>query len=139
MANDDMDVQGKAGAGGGWAAAALLVFVFVLCVFGWVPCVQKFYLSICRGPKNLQIDKGLSVLQMSLSVTTDRKMIILYAYMCICLTKTLFLHRYRLIKNLRRMCKQKPLQTKGKTANTIFCLSVYLLPDKSFLWGTQFG
>jgi hypothetical protein len=126
MANDDMDVQGKAGAGGGWAAAALLVFVFVLCVFGWVPCVQKCYLSICRGPKNLQIDEGLSVLQMSLSVTTDRKMIILYAYMCICLTKTLFSHRYRLIKKFKTHVQTKTFADTGKNRKhhlLFICLS----------------
>jgi hypothetical protein len=44
MANDAMDVQGKAG--GGRAVAALLVFVFVRCVCGWVPRVQKI-VSVC--------------------------------------------------------------------------------------------
>jgi hypothetical protein len=47
MANDAMDVQGKASVGGGMAAAALLVFVFVHCVCGWVPRMQKSHLSIC--------------------------------------------------------------------------------------------
>jgi hypothetical protein len=63
MANDAMDVQAKAISGGGRAAAALLVFcVCALCVWMGSTCAKKCYLSICRGPKNLQIDKGLSVL-----------------------------------------------------------------------------
>ncbi len=45
MANDAMDLQGKAGARGGRAVTALLVFVFAHCVCGWVPRVQKNAIS----------------------------------------------------------------------------------------------
>jgi hypothetical protein len=71
MANEAIDIQGKAGAGGrgGWRWLFLFLSLCIACVDGFHVC-KIFYLSICRGTKNLQIDKGLSVLQINLSVNT---------------------------------------------------------------------
>ena len=117
-----------------WEGVGQLWIFLFLCLY--IVCVDRFhlcknsYLSICSGPKNLQIDEGLSVLQKKLSVNTDRKMVILFVYLSINQTKTLFFEWIDRLKKLRNMCAQKPLQMKEKTAHTIFCLSVLLLPVK---------
>ncbi len=70
---------------------------------------------ICAYPNFWPLDRGLSAQQIDLSACTDRKMVILYVYLSICTTKTLF---YR-TENLRRCAKKKSL-------HTVLCLSAYM-------------
>jgi hypothetical protein len=74
MANDAMDVQGKAGAGGAGRAVRYPCFcACALCVWmGSTYAKNPICLSV-NIPKKFQIDRVLSVLLINLSVNTDRK------------------------------------------------------------------
>jgi hypothetical protein len=85
MANDAMMYWAKPVGWGLDRAERLFLFLClcIVCVDGF-HVYKKFNLSICLHPKNLQIDRGLSVSQIHLSVNTDRKVVILYVYLSIC-------------------------------------------------------
>jgi hypothetical protein len=71
----------------------------------------------------LQIDSVLSAPQIDLSACSDKKMVILYLYLCICTTKTRFYRTDAQIQKIERVCKGKTFAHRPMR----ICVSVYFL------------